>query len=87
MLSYQQSAPSTLACTHRWRVAAPVGDQCVGTCCLCGAERQFTNERRPFGQAARTHRPAGKVGVATVTPGVAALCARIGAKHEAVASS
>jgi len=84
-LSEQTSVPTIAVCTHRWRVAAPIGDRCVGTCCLCGAERQFTNERRPFGQAARTHKPAARPGVATVTPGIAALCARIGAKSEALA--
>ena len=40
-------------CTHRWKIAAPVGEGCNGTCLLCGAVRHFTNERFPFGQPAK----------------------------------
>jgi hypothetical protein len=39
-----------VSCTHRWKIASPVGDACSGTCLLCGAVRSFTNERFPFGQ-------------------------------------
>lgn len=76
----QMSASAAVPCTHRWRVATPVGDRCVGVCCLCGAQRFFTNERRPFGQTARAHKPAPRLSITSVTPGIAALCARVGEK-------
>jgi len=44
-------------CVHRWRVTTPVGEQCTGTCCLCGAKRCFTNERHPFGQPGKNRKP------------------------------
>lgn len=49
------------ACVHRWRIGAPHGESCLGTCTLCGTVRSFTNERRPFGQPSKNRRPAPSV--------------------------
>lgn len=49
---------STAVCVHRWRIGAPHGESCLGTCSLCGTVRSFTNERRPFGQPTKNRRPA-----------------------------
>lgn len=86
-MSDQQSSLPPAPCTHRWRVAPPIGDCCVGTCCLCGAQRSFTNERRPFGQSGRAHKPTARIAVPTVTPGIAALCARVGAAEAVIEAS
>jgi len=52
---------STAPCVHRWRIGAPHGESCLGTCSLCGTVRSFTNERRPFGQPNKNRRPAPSV--------------------------
>ncbi len=33
-------------CVHRWLLEAPVGEVTRGRCKLCGADRDFTDERR-----------------------------------------
>ncbi len=48
-------------CVHRWRIGAPHGESCLGTCTLCGTVRSFTNERRPFGQPSKNRRPSPSV--------------------------
>jgi hypothetical protein len=30
-------------CVHRWILAAPVGDETLGTCKTCGQQRTFSN--------------------------------------------
>jgi hypothetical protein len=57
-----------VSCTHRWKIASPVGEACSGTCLLCGAMRSFTNERFPFGQPSKVRKAAAPLRPAPVPP-------------------
>ncbi|MHB8577103.1 MAG: hypothetical protein ACYDCQ_17460 [Dehalococcoidia bacterium] len=63
-----------------------MGELCRGACSLCGAEREFTNQRFPFGQpghvrkATATARPA----AAAVLTSEQTLFARLLARTDAV---
>jgi hypothetical protein len=76
---------------HRWRIGAPHGESCLGTCSLCGAVRSFTNERRPFGQPSKNRRPAPSVppvllhGLAGVAHGSGFLSVADAGHHERLA--
>jgi hypothetical protein len=43
MATEQKTKKASGECVHHWQISSPKGSMSVGTCRLCGAEREFQN--------------------------------------------